>query len=268
MQFASRISISRAAALHPAERRPSSLFRPVIALARKARVAQIHWLECLASLLVIMLLMMQAFRPSLPGTFDPRGLVLPAMEPWIEPFMNVGRAAVNAALAPATLISPAVPAPVAEPDTTNRALIVASEPDRAESQDIAIAPVPADTAEPAALPRVTASAPATPLATEQAAAYAQIQVRRPSNIVIDNRQNGADVYVNLVRLGETAIVAARVVVVPSGSKYTLSNVQRGQYELRYRDLAVDRISRRDAFDMGDPRARDGRTTISIYQRAG
>jgi hypothetical protein len=66
--------------------------------------------------------------------------------------------------------------------------------------------------------------------------YPQLHLGGSSRVQIDNSVNNADVFVNLVRISGDDAVATRTVLVRAGDIFTIFGVERGRYELRYRDL--------------------------------
>ncbi|MFF7709505.1 DnaJ domain-containing protein [Pseudomonas sp. NPDC007930] len=76
-----------------------------------------------------------------------------------------------------------------------------------------------------------------PSAAGYLAGTAQTRQGGHCQIVLDNQQNSAAVYVQLVPLGQAGEPPARQVFVPAGGLFTVGSVQAGRYELRYQELA-------------------------------
>lgn len=247
----------RVRALNPIDRRRTStairsktgpLSRELIGRLRSAtpstawarRAGQVHWLEYASGVLVLALIIMQAFRPGLPQRIDPRAL-LPSFDA-----IALGRAAMQR-------IAPSV-YPVSEPAPQ------AIEPEPASAPAIVDEVTEAPVAAPAvAKPRARRSG--------YVEGYAQLEMGGSGSVTIDNAGNDADVFVNLVRLGASDSVATRVVIVAAGDRFAVTGVQRGRYELRYRDLRTGVLDRTSPFVLTERRTRngvsDGRTVISL-----
>lgn len=204
---------------------------------RRSESARVHWLEYATGVVVFALIVMQAFRPGLPQGIDPRALI-PSFDA-----IAIGRAALER-------IVPQVP--------------IESEP------EIAVAPE--------SVPRPNgAFADETPVPAKSPVrrsgyveGYAQLHLGGSGSVTIDNSANDADVFVNLVRLDDADSVATRVMMVAAGDRFTVYGVQRGRYELRYRDLRTGVLDRTEPFVLTERRTRhavtDGRTVISIGDR--
>lgn len=90
-----------------------------------------------------------------------------------------------------------------------------------------------------------------------------------STVTVDNSQNTADVLVKLVALSASAAYTARQFYIPAGSRFTLENVQAGDYDVRYRDLDTGQLVRSDPFTLEELEVADGtqysNMTLTLYK---
>jgi DnaJ domain len=88
-----------------------------------------------------------------------------------------------------------------------------------------------------------------------------------SELTIDNAGNGADMFAKLVALDGGQAYAARVVWVRAGTRFKLTEIAPGTYDLRYRNLGDGRLSRSQFFTLEEVPTAEGprpsRLTVSL-----
>lgn len=68
-----------------------------------------------------------------------------------------------------------------------------------------------------------------------------------SKITIDNSRNDSDVFVKLVDIGGAKAFPVRVLFIPKGGKFTVSDIKVGRYDVRYRDLDTGGLAKSEQF---------------------
>jgi hypothetical protein len=90
-----------------------------------------------------------------------------------------------------------------------------------------------------------------------------------SSVTVDNSQNDSDVFVKLFSLATTPPKAASVFFIRARDKFTVTDVQPGNYDVRYRDLTSKALSRTEQFNLKEVRASTGvkfsRFTLTLYK---
>lgn len=90
-----------------------------------------------------------------------------------------------------------------------------------------------------------------------------------STVTVDNSQNNADVMVKLVALGASTAYPVRQFYIPAGFRFTLENIQAGDYDIRYRDLSTGQLARSDPFTLEELEVADGtqysNMTLTLYK---
>lgn len=93
-----------------------------------------------------------------------------------------------------------------------------------------------------------------------------------SSVTVDNSQNNSDVFVKLFTLGTTPPKAASVFFIRANDKFTVTDVQPGKYDIRYRDLTSRGLLRTEQFELKEIRTsqgvRFGRITMTLYKVTG
>ena len=69
-----------------------------------------------------------------------------------------------------------------------------------------------------------------------------------STLTVDNSQTDADVFVKLFTTGTRERVLARAFFIPAGGQFTVESLQRGRYDLRYRNLRSGKIVRSEPLE--------------------
>jgi curved DNA-binding protein CbpA len=77
--------------------------------------------------------------------------------------------------------------------------------------------------------------------------YAQASAGGVSELTIDNTKNDADMFVKLISLDGPNAAPARILFVSARSRFTVSALSIGTYDLRYRNLVTGALARSPAF---------------------
>lgn len=89
-----------------------------------------------------------------------------------------------------------------------------------------------------------------------------------SEVTVDNRSNGSDVFVKLVEQGAGGSLAVRQFHIPRGRQFTLQDVSPGNYEVRYMDLSSGHAAKSAPFRIDEHRTPDGieysSFTLTLY----
>ena len=88
-----------------------------------------------------------------------------------------------------------------------------------------------------------------PATADYVAGYPHTHTDGYSKVTIDNSQNDSDVFVKLVSLDNPEAFPVRVFFIPARASFTLDNVTRGSYDIRYRDLDSGGLSRSEQFSL-------------------
>jgi hypothetical protein len=146
---------------------------------------------------------------------------------------------------------------------------------------------------------VAAVAPTTPPAPEKQAPQLAVRYRRPSQadngvpwpttsgyvpgyprrsmgglstLTVDNSQNDSDVFAKLFTIGPHSRVLARAFFVPAGGQFTIESLERGRYDLRYRNLSSGALVKSDPFEFaeisGDDSVKVTTMKMTLYKVAG
>jgi hypothetical protein len=78
-----------------------------------------------------------------------------------------------------------------------------------------------------------------------------------SSVTVDNSQNDSDVFVKLFSLTTTPPKAASVFFIRARDTFTVTDIQTGNYDVRYRDLKSGGLSRTEQFDLQEIRSERG-----------
>jgi curved DNA-binding protein CbpA len=81
--------------------------------------------------------------------------------------------------------------------------------------------------------------------------YAQARAGGVSELTVDNTKNDADMFVKLVSLDGPNAAPARIFFVSGRSRFTVSALSIGTYDLRYRNLVSGALARSPAFIVED-----------------
>ncbi len=99
--------------------------------------------------------------------------------------------------------------------------------------------------------------------------YPKLNLQGLSSITIDNSQNDSDIFVKLKKLAGSESLVVRVFYIPAGDSFKLLNLDAGNYDIRYRDLASGEYARSDPFILEEVVTQAGRkysnTFLTIYK---
>jgi DNA/RNA endonuclease YhcR with UshA esterase domain len=82
-----------------------------------------------------------------------------------------------------------------------------------------------------------------------------------STVTIDNSQGNFDVFIKLFTLSSERPQTIRAFLVKQGQEFTVENVTRGTYDVRYRNLSTCKLFRTQNFKVKEEKTSDG-TRIS------
>jgi DNA/RNA endonuclease YhcR with UshA esterase domain len=89
-----------------------------------------------------------------------------------------------------------------------------------------------------------------------------------STVTIDNSQGNSDVFIKLFTLSSERPQTIRAFLVKQGEEFTVKNVTRGTYDVRYRNLSTCRLFRTQNFKVKEEktseRIRSSRITLTMY----
>lgn len=88
--------------------------------------------------------------------------------------------------------------------------------------------------------------------------YVQASKGGLSEVMIDNSSSDADLFAKLVSLDGSRVFPARVFFVAAHSRFTLTGIAIGTYDLRYRNLVTGRLMRSAAFILEEIRTPHGK----------
>lgn len=118
--------------------------------------------------------------------------------------------------------------------------------------------------EPSAAPRPAYIRPATapngepwPTTAAYVRGFPHTHANGLSRVTVDNSQNDSDVFVKLVSLDGPNAYPVRVFFIPAHGRFTLKNVNAGNYDIRYRDLDSGELSRSEQFSLEEIPTSDG-----------
>ena len=90
-----------------------------------------------------------------------------------------------------------------------------------------------------------------------------------SSVTVDNTQNTSDVHVKLVYSGGASAYPIREFYIPAGASFTVQNVRRGQYDIRYRDLQSGALAKSDPIELAQTATEAGteysQVTMTLYK---
>lgn len=99
--------------------------------------------------------------------------------------------------------------------------------------------------------------------------YPALAVGGYSSVTVDNSQNSSDVFVKLFTLDTTPPKAASVFFIRANDTFTVTDVQPGNYDIRYRDLTSCGLSRTEQFNLKEVRTARGvefsRLRLTLYK---
>ncbi|WP_404790395.1 hypothetical protein [Altericista sp. CCNU0014] len=99
--------------------------------------------------------------------------------------------------------------------------------------------------------------------------YPALAVGGYSSVTVDNSQNSSDVFVKLFTLDTTPPKAASVFFIRAHDKFTVTDIQPGNYDIRYRDLTSGGLSRTEQFNLKEVKTARGvefsRLRLTLYK---
>lgn len=79
--------------------------------------------------------------------------------------------------------------------------------------------------------------------------YQRLHTSGLSTVTVDNSKNDSDVFVKLVSLEGSQAYPVRQFFIPAYGAFTVTKVDAGRYDVRYRDLISGGLSRSEAFEL-------------------
>jgi len=108
-----------------------------------------------------------------------------------------------------------------------------------------------------------------PYSSGYIAGYERLNASGLASITIDNTRNESDVLLKVVSLDAGEPLAVRVVFIRARDSLKIRSIDRGRYDIRYRDLDSGAISKSDSFDIVQIEDADGTRysdlTITLYK---
>jgi DNA-directed RNA polymerase subunit RPC12/RpoP len=99
--------------------------------------------------------------------------------------------------------------------------------------------------------------------------YPALSVGGYSSVTVDNSRNGSDVFVKLFTLDTAPPKAASVFFIRARDTFTVTDVQPGNYDIRYRDLTSSGLSKTERFNLKEVRTAKGvefsRMRLTLYK---
>jgi len=99
--------------------------------------------------------------------------------------------------------------------------------------------------------------------------YKKLHTDGLSSVTVDNSINDSDVFVKLVALTAKDAYPVRVFFIPAYSKFKVSNVSSGRYDIRYRDLGNGGLAKSESFALEETSTYNGTRysdmTMTLYK---
>ncbi|MBM4428681.1 MAG: J domain-containing protein, partial [Chloroflexi bacterium] len=99
--------------------------------------------------------------------------------------------------------------------------------------------------------------------------FKQLHMGGHSRIHVDNSQSNFDAFIKLVYLDGPSAYPVRVFFIPAYKSFTISKINAGSYDLRYRDLSSGALFRTESFQINEESNEQGvrytRMTLTIYK---
>jgi curved DNA-binding protein CbpA len=86
-----------------------------------------------------------------------------------------------------------------------------------------------------------------------------------STITVDNTRNDSDVHVKLFLLDAPRAFAAREFFIPAYGRFTLEEVGRGNYDVRYRDLTTGSLARSEVLKVVETETAFSNFTMTLHK---
>lgn len=108
-----------------------------------------------------------------------------------------------------------------------------------------------------------------PTAAAYVRGYQRLHADGLSTVTVDNSRNDSDVFVKLVSLEGPQAYPVRQFYIPAYGTFTISKVDAGRYDVRYRDLGSGALSRSEAFELEEIPTQRGtqfsNITMTLYK---
>ncbi len=130
-------------------------------------------------------------------------------------------------------------------------------------------PIPAYTSkQPNAIPNYTRPALAPngakwPTQASYVKGYKKLHRNGLSSVTVDNTRNSSNVFVKLVSLDSSKAYPVRVFYIPAHSQFTVNNIRKGRYDIRYRDLNTGALARAEPFNLEEVSTYEGTSYSNI-----
>lgn len=99
--------------------------------------------------------------------------------------------------------------------------------------------------------------------------YPALSIGGYSSITVDNSQNDSDVFVKLFTLDTSPPKSASVFFIRAHDTFTVTDIQPGNYDVRYRDLTSGTLSRTEQFNLKEVRTARGvefsKYSLTLYK---
>lgn len=99
--------------------------------------------------------------------------------------------------------------------------------------------------------------------------YKKLHTDGLSSVTIDNSSNNSDVFVKLVALTDKEAYPVRMFFIPAYSKFKVSNISSGRYDIRYRDLSNGGLAKSESFALEETSTYNGtrysEMTMTLYK---
>ena len=108
-----------------------------------------------------------------------------------------------------------------------------------------------------------------PAGANYVSGYEKLETNGLSSVTVDNSQNDSDVFVKLVKINANESYPARVFYIPARSNFKVTNVAKGTYDIRYRDLDSGGLSKSESFVLEEIKTYNGvnfsEITMTLYK---
>jgi hypothetical protein len=108
-----------------------------------------------------------------------------------------------------------------------------------------------------------------PSSASYVSGYRRLHTDGLSTVTVDNSRNDSDVFVKLVSLDGPEAYPVRSFYIPAFASFTVKDVTKGSYDVRYRDLSNGALSRSEAFTLEETELADGtefsQMTMTLYK---
>ena len=96
-----------------------------------------------------------------------------------------------------------------------------------------------------------------------------MHIKGLSTVTVDNSRNDSDVFVKLVSLNSAKAYPVRQFYIPAFGRFTLKKITAGNYDIRYRDLSSNKLSRSETITLSEIHTNEGvqfsNMTMTLYK---